>query len=164
MLFRSSPNYDDDLTGSSFFETATVAGYPSQDYGGVGGLDFHSVASVDSCSIPGLMPASSGSTYGTAPSLFSTGSTDMGPPPPPGFADPSLKFHPHPHQINNNNSKSSNKVSSYTIYVTRNRSDQSYQCQRLLADQSLCTKLQTLRSSSVRTTVQNYVSASIIVV
>ena len=89
---------DDDLTGSSFYETATVAGYPtaSQDnhhhHSSLGsGLDFPSTASVDSGSIPGLLPASSGSTYATAPSLFSTGSADMAPPPPPGFLDSAQK-------------------------------------------------------------------------
>ena len=91
-----SSSYEDDfdLTGSSFFETATVAGYPSQDYGGFG-----AAASVDSSSIPGVMPASSGSTYGTSHSLFSSPSSDMVPPPPPGFLDvaqkPKLYHHHH---------------------------------------------------------------------
>ena len=92
-----STSYEDDLTGSSFFETATVAGYPSQDYGA---LDFPSAASVDSSSIPGVMPASSGSTYSTAHSLFSSASSDLAPPPPPGFLDTAQKAKYHHHNQN----------------------------------------------------------------
>lgn len=81
-------SYDEDDyggTASSFYETATIAGYPTQDFAG---LDFATTASVDSNGIPGLMPASSGSTYGT---LLSGASADMSPPPPPGFGETSQK-------------------------------------------------------------------------
>lgn len=89
-------SYEEDNTASSWIETATIAGYPSQDFGI--SLDFPSAASVDSTGTPGLMPASSGSTFGT---LFSgaSSSTDMAPPPPPGFGETSQKpkYHHHHH-------------------------------------------------------------------